>query len=93
MPAHTIVEGPFQFGANPGALDGVPFVGLEKVFLLGIASIDADELGLTIYTRAIETWGGGPGHQVLISGTNIGYLRDPNDQGGPSEVHQSVGFD
>jgi len=51
---------PFQFGANPGALDGVPFVGLEKVFPLEIASIDAHELGLTIYTRAIETRGGDP---------------------------------
>ena len=84
--AQTIVQGPFHFGDNPGAFGfSGPFVGLEKVFPLQIASIDADQLGLTIYTSAIETLGGGPGHQVLINDTNIGYLRDVNGQ--PSEIH------
>lgn len=91
MAAQTIVEGPFHFGDTPTA-SGFrgPFVGLEKAFPLQIASIDTDELGLTIYTSAIETLGGGPGHQVLINDTNIGYLRDSTVQAGPSEIHHLV---
>lgn len=88
MATQTIVQGPFHFGDNPAAsgFQG-PFVGLEKVFPLELVSIDDDALRLTIYTSAIETLGSGPGHQVLINGTNVGYLRDPNGQAGASEVH------
>jgi len=87
MAAQTIVNGPFHFGDTPGAFQEAPFVGLEKAFSLEIASIDADPLALTIYTRYIETRGGGPGHEVLINDTRVGYLQNINGQDGTSKTH------
>jgi hypothetical protein len=88
MATQSIVEGPIHFGDNPASdiFPGMPFVGLQKTFPLELVSIDADDLTLIVRTRASETWGG-PGHQVLINNTNIGYLRDTSDQTGPSEIH------
>ncbi len=86
MAVQTMVQGPLHFGDTPGAGGeylGVPFVGLARTFPLEVVGIDADNLNLTIYTRAMEILSGGPGHQVLINNTRIGYL---TNAGGP-QVH------
>jgi hypothetical protein len=84
MAVSTIVQGPFHFGDTPAAegdFPGVAFVGLARTFPLELIGIDVDNLNLTIYTRDMEILGGGPGHQVLINGTRIGYLTNPGALG------------
>jgi hypothetical protein len=84
MAVQTIVQGPLHFGDTPAAggdFQGVAFVGLARTFPLELIGIDADNLKLSIYTRDMEILGGGPGHQVLINNTRIGYLNNPGALG------------
>ena len=76
-----VVTGNYQLGNNPGLFQEAPYVGLILRLPVSVTWVDMKrpEVKFFIETHDIETWGTWNGHAVLLNGTEIGRLKDPND--------------
>ncbi|MES1973380.1 MAG: hypothetical protein V4472_13055 [Pseudomonadota bacterium] len=81
------VAGRYQLGNDPGLFQDAAYVGQELALPFRKTWVDTAAASVSIFisTTDVETWGTWDGHKVFINTTEIGRLKDPNDQDGPVE--------
>jgi hypothetical protein len=87
-----MIAGRYHLGDTPGIFQDAVYVGHELNFPFNGPWFDpaAATIGLRFHTTDVETWGNWDGHRVLVNGTEVGRLKDPDDQFGSAELFTLV---